>query len=198
MFNEHKQGQKDSVEEFLRDLMKLVKNGQYKDTDEEVQDRLVIGLTYREIKSKLQHIQDLTLAKAVRLARKEEQVKKQLKEQEENCKGEKEATAATYGVNLPQGHGSRGQAGENSYGHRQGQCRNRGRSQQQSQGQQWNYAPQPFPGQRCEWCRYTLHRRKSCPASGQTCTACGKNGHFWFVCKSGKRRAAQDEVTFQE
>ena len=49
-----------------------------------------------------------------------------------------------------------------------------------------------------ELCGYTSHCSKSCSASGQTCTDCGKGGQFQSVCTSQRRGVAQDEVTFQE
>jgi hypothetical protein len=71
----------ETVEEFVRDLQSLVLTCKYIDADDQVRDRFVIGLTDTQIKGKLQLTSDLTLEKAITMARQHEQVKSQLKQQ---------------------------------------------------------------------------------------------------------------------
>ena len=81
LFGEKVQKQGETVEEFVRQLQADVSKCDFADPDSMVRDRFVIGLKDTTLKKKLQLIPDLTLEKAVVLARQEELVKLQLQQQ---------------------------------------------------------------------------------------------------------------------
>jgi hypothetical protein len=78
VFQERAQKQEETVEEFLRDLQSLVKTCEYRDEEDQVRDRFVVGLRDSHIKQKLQLKADPTLSDAITLARQHEQVKQQM------------------------------------------------------------------------------------------------------------------------
>ena len=62
-------------------LQSLVKTCEYQDPEDQVRDRFVVGLQDISVKQKLQLMPDLTLSKAVDIARQHEQVKQQMAQQ---------------------------------------------------------------------------------------------------------------------
>ncbi|KAK7115575.1 hypothetical protein V1264_001415 [Littorina saxatilis] len=80
-FQERKQKETETVEEFYRSLRSLVAHCQYTDIDDQLQDRFVVGLKDVRLKEKLQLTHDLTLSKAIEVARQHEQIKQQMKQQ---------------------------------------------------------------------------------------------------------------------
>ena len=76
----HKRVQKtgESVEAFVRGLYELAQYCEFGGTKEEqIRDRIVIGISDGEVSQKLQLEQDLTLDRAVQIARQSEQIKQQ-------------------------------------------------------------------------------------------------------------------------
>ncbi|XP_014676826.1 PREDICTED: uncharacterized protein K02A2.6-like [Priapulus caudatus] len=82
LFQERVQSREETVEEFLRDLQAMVENCEYKDPEDQVRDRFVVGLLDRGVKQNLQLMPDLTLDKASAVARQHEQVKLQMVQQQ--------------------------------------------------------------------------------------------------------------------
>ena len=80
-FQERRQEESETIEEFYRSLRTLVAHCEYKDTEDQVRDRFVIGLNDYKLKEKLQLIHDLSLDKALEIARQHEQIKLQMKQQ---------------------------------------------------------------------------------------------------------------------
>ena len=64
-FQNSKQVQGETVEEFYRALRDLVRPCEYQDADEQIRDRLVVGLPDKKLQEKLRLISDLTLGKAL-------------------------------------------------------------------------------------------------------------------------------------
>ena len=62
----------ETIEEYYRSLHALVDHCEYIDIEDQVQDRFVVGLTDSRLKDKLQLIHELTLAKALEIARQHE------------------------------------------------------------------------------------------------------------------------------
>jgi len=79
-FNQRKQEDGESVDEFITDLYCLSEHCNYGRLREEmICDRVVVGLCDHNLAEKLQLVSDLTLEKAVKAARQAESVKKQQK-----------------------------------------------------------------------------------------------------------------------
>ena len=71
-FQERKQSDSETIEEYYRSLRALVAHCECIDAEDQVQDRFVVGLTDSRLKEKLQLIHALTLAKALEIARQHE------------------------------------------------------------------------------------------------------------------------------
>ena len=94
IFQERVQTTSESVEEFVRELQTLALHCDYTNTTEMVRDRLVMGMNDPLVKQKLQLMAaDLSLDKAVTIARQNEQVKTQRREQLQHTAHVSEARA---------------------------------------------------------------------------------------------------------
>lgn len=74
------QRQGESVEEFVRNLHELAAHCEFRDKDDQIRDRLVVGILDNDLSEKLQLESELTLVKAVDMARNSELVKNQIKD----------------------------------------------------------------------------------------------------------------------
>ena len=82
----HQRAQKhgESVEEYIRSLHELAGKCDFGDVkNENIRDRLVIGILDKDLSQKLQMMSDLTLDKACRQARQSEQIKGQIQSRAE-------------------------------------------------------------------------------------------------------------------
>ncbi|CAL1594813.1 unnamed protein product [Knipowitschia caucasica] len=82
----HKRSQRagEAVEAFVRSLYELAQHCEFgAGKDEQIRDRIVIGIMDKEVSQKLQLEADLTLERAIQLARQSEQVKQQSAERVE-------------------------------------------------------------------------------------------------------------------
>lgn len=79
----HRREQKvgESVEQYVRCLYELAEHAEFPQKEESIRDRLVLGLNDLDLSEKLQLESDLTLKKAITIARQHEQVKQELAEQ---------------------------------------------------------------------------------------------------------------------
>ncbi|KAF0029437.1 hypothetical protein F2P81_018542 [Scophthalmus maximus] len=76
-FHKHVQKPGETVEAFVRNLYELALHCQFgMTTDEQIRDRIVIGIHDNDVSQKLQLEPDLTLEKAIQLARQSEQIEK--------------------------------------------------------------------------------------------------------------------------
>ena len=80
-FHQRSQKSGETVETFVRSLYEIAEHCEFPDKKEQIRDRLVIGILDRELSEKLQLTPELTLEKAVDMARQFELVKSQLKDQ---------------------------------------------------------------------------------------------------------------------
>ena len=76
-FHSRTQEQGESVEQYIRHLYELAAHCDFTEREEEIRDRLVIGIKDKDLSLKLQMTSDLTLKKAVDMARHSELVKLQ-------------------------------------------------------------------------------------------------------------------------
>ena len=191
LFHSRIQQADENIEAYVRALHDMAARANFRDKDETIRDRLVLGVKDRELSQKLQMTPELTLKMAVDMARQQEQVKEQMTAQRSD-------NLDAVSVHGP----SRGNAG----GQRSGDQRNnRGNAGDQRRGDQRNYrgsrrgrrgrggaADGQRSGQPCPRCGRDKHDGTVCPAMGKTCRGCGKTNHFQRVCRS---RAAVDAVT---
>ena len=79
-FNRRRQEKGEPVNDFIMDLYRLAEHCSYGTLhDELIRDRIVVGLRSAALSEKLQRDADLTLEKAVQMAREDEIIKKQLR-----------------------------------------------------------------------------------------------------------------------
>ena len=161
----------ESIECFVRHLRELAPHcGFGSKEDENIRDRLIVGMLDKGVAHKLQMEQDnLTLEKAVELACHSELVKSQNEE----------------GVNVVRKdrrmkkHFQSSQRSSSSRGRGQGQSR---QPASQDRSKQSSGPAKP----KCGQCGY-VHRSKNlnaCPARGKTCNKCGGKGHFQAMCRT--------------
>lgn len=154
-FYTRNQSQGESVEEFVRALYQLSENCRFHDRNEMIRDRIVIGLLDKEVCQKLQLKDDLTLDKAVELARSHELIKKQ------NCQPPVPVDALRKSKKFPSSRSN-------------SNFKATGISKKKSQDSQ----------RICERCGSQEQGHKTCPAFGKICKKCGKQNHFAKMCRT--------------
>lgn len=162
-----------SVEEFERELHELAKYCDFKDKEDQIRDRFVLGLTDQQVQSKLHLESDLTLARAVELAKQYEQVK---------CEMSSKATDEVYKPKRfthNQSGSSRAMSNGRNYSYSKQQQQLPSKQKQHAEG-------------KCGKCGFT-HDRHRCPASGKECRNCNKKGHFAKMCFKRVVREVQCE-----
>ena len=137
----------------------MSEHAQYAEKEETIRDRLVLGLQDQELSQKLQLESDLTLDKAVTIARQQELVKTQIKEQRHGA-----AAAAVDSFSGGQHQFTRG-----------GRPSRRAKSKHAGTG--------TLTTQSCTRCG-TKHDKGNCRAKGQKCHKCQKFSHFARCCKT--------------
>ena len=171
-FQERKQLESETVEEFYRALCSLVTHCEYRDTDELVRDRLVVGLRDIKLKEKLQLTTDLTLDKALDISRQHEQIKEQMKSQQ--ATGDSAVTDEAK-QNERSKFSDRGRD-RMKYRSRGGRGNNRGRGMSRDMYQ--------MSENKCGQCGFEHTKDQYCPAKFQRCHKCSRKGHFERCCRS--------------
>ena len=97
-FHQRGQNQGETIEMFVRSLYEIADACDFKCKEEQIRDRLVIGILDRELSEKLQLQCDLTLNMAIQMARQSELVKSQVKIQ---------GQASSVSVQLEEVHNTR-------------------------------------------------------------------------------------------
>ena len=161
----------ESVEQYIRTLYELAAYCEFSDKSDSIRDRLVLGLTDREISQKLQLQRDLTLDAAVEIARHYEMVKGQLLDQRGLS-----TDSVRFGAPRRQTHSqSIGGKGEGS-----ARRESTGNTFVSHKGESANFV------KKCGNCGQS-HYKTACPAKGKSCRHCGKLGHFISVCRQRKQ-----------
>ena len=175
IFQERRQKPDESVEEFYRALTALAEHCGYQDLDEQIRDRLVVGLKDQKTKEKLQLTADLTLLKALEISRQQEQIKAQMRDQKAGAADIDEARKFKHR------HDSRSASASKLPG------RGKGKSFQKSFSE-------------CDQCG-GHHAEGRCPARGERCRECNRKGHFRRKCfklNKGAREVDADEHSHSE
>ena len=182
MFYERSQKEGESVEAYIRTLHEMATHCEFTKKEEQIRDRLVVGLRDKEVSQELQlKGNDLTLDQACTLARNTESVKRQLAEQHPRAVAE--VRRSSRGRGRGRGHASRG--------------RGRGSHQSQSQSshsssQRQRPAAQSSSSSTEEiLCRYCNRRhvadRNFCMAKNAKCHKCNQRGHYAKCCPQNRQ-----------
>ena len=163
VFHQRSQRQGESVEGYIRALYELAATCEFgAPRDEQIRDRLVVGILDKTISEELQMKSDLTLEKAIQIARQSEIVKSQLTQQQPHTVSE---------INKGRGSFHRGQRGRR-HGH-------------QSLGERTDQRSTPqFTDNGCNRCGKEKHPIEQCPAYRVKCHKCHKTGHYALKCKA--------------
>ena len=172
-FHRCSQKENETVDEYVRRLYDAAQYADFADKDNTIRDRLVLGLVDSEISEKLQLEDNLTLDKAISIAKRDDSVKKQLKEQRHV-----DAVRKDKG-----GRGQQKERHSNSGGANPGKG-GKPKVRHQKTGQSL-----------CNFCGYE-HPPRQCPAYGKRCKFCEGRHHFERVCNKKKKEnsARQNEV----
>lgn len=166
-FHQRAQQPGESIETFVRNLHEISEYCDFADKKEQIRDRLVIGISDKELSEKLQLRSDLTLEKAVEIARQSEMVKSQIKDQ----------SVSATNVEAVRKHSVMGQSQRNF-----NTSRGRGRGHRSSGGRgRGNHHGAGQSQGKCSKCNLR-HSRDHCFAKGKQCRRCHKYDHFAVCC----------------
>ena len=167
-FNRRKQEEGELVDDFIMDLYRLAEHCSYGELhDGLIRDRIVVGLRCAALSEKLQRDADLTLEKAVQMAREDETIKKEQALLRSDFQEDKAAGRSNSELDFV----------------RRKPPRKGGRPPSTSSPPN---IPQTQRRQsRCPRCGNSpTHGRQQCPARDATCHSCGKKGHFKSMCRT--------------
>lgn len=166
-FNMRKQGENEPVDTFVTALYSLAEHCKYGPLhDELIRDRLVVGLNDIRLSERMQLDKDLTLEKAIDMARQSEAVKQQQSNLRGECVTSKASGSVDRVINKNKTFQSRQKV--KSY---------HGANEKYKQSQS-----------RCHKCgKSPSHPKTHCPANSVFCHACGKKGHYQKVCASSRK-----------
>ena len=177
-FHQCNQKPGESSEEYIRHLHELSDTCSFGAAKQEnIRDRLVVGILNKELSEKLQLTSDLTLDKAVEMVRQSEQVKEHISEQ----------GAGSTGAELSEVSRAKQQRA------RQSEARGRGETRRSEGAQRWERGRNRSDdvtqqgekaGGECYRCGRRHGRGDRCPARNAECRACKRIGHFSVVCNS--------------
>ena len=166
-FNRRRQEEGEPVDEFIMDLYRLAEHCQYGSLrDELIRDRIVVGIRSASLSEKLQMDADLTLDKAVKMARENETIKQQQTLLRNDFQESKPGRTESRQEHL--GYVGR----KKPFSHEEKPKRD---------------TPPRLPQkpQVCSRCgKSPQHSRQQCPARDKECLKCGRKGHFKAMCRS--------------
>ncbi|MCY3930012.1 MAG: RNase H-like domain-containing protein, partial [Acidobacteria bacterium] len=161
-FNQRCQEDGETFDDFVTALYGLVEHCQYGNLQGEmIRDRVVVGLRNRKLSERLQLEADLTLEKAITMARQSESVRKQ----QPVIRGDRSEIAMESPVNVVNKQASFRSGVKSSKGKRN----------------QIEISQHKF----CTRCgKSPIHDYKDCPAKDAICHKCSRRGHFKRCCRS--------------
>ncbi|XP_036347585.1 uncharacterized protein LOC118756963 [Rhagoletis pomonella] len=167
-FNSRKQEEGEPFESYLLDLRKRVKHCGYTDMDRMIRDNIVIGTNSQKLQKKLLETENLTLSRAIEIARAAELVDKYTNEMQQQSKCTT-VNAIRSHKQISQNSGARNTI-ENTKSLSKENVRVKHNSRQSAN---------------CKFCK-GVHEFGKCPAFGKKCNNCGRLNHFSVACYSSQ------------
>ena len=199
--NQRVQKDGETVEQFITSLYQLADTCGYTDSikREHIRDRIVCGIKDKTLSKELQLKADLTLSKAIELARHHELVSAQSAEL--NGAHQMDEVKKHQGRNNQRRHQQSSRPQQSNKPPQQ-----QHRQQQQQQQQQQQHRPphqrQQQQNQRqqshCMRCGKSHSRDYTCRAASAQCHTCGKIGHFSVVCRQKNKGYTAGEIQSNE
>ncbi|UYV68125.1 K02A2.6-like, partial [Cordylochernes scorpioides] len=169
LFGLSSQRPEETIEEFLTVWHRISEHCEYANLREElIRNRLVLGVKDRKLSEKLMLNENLTLAKAVEIARQWEAVMRE--QQDLNPSTSQVDTTRKVAKQKPKASGH-------------------GKDNGRSTSRQTGSAKETDEGKKiptCFTCGTTKHHyryRDKCPAKDKVCGKCGKKGHYTNLCR---------------
>ena len=168
VFFSRSQTESETVEEFVTTLHALAEHCNFKTLkDELIRDRIVGGVRDKQLSERLQLISDLTLEKAITMAKQSEQVKKQNQIL----------------------HGVENEVKVNRINTRQNRKKEFWQQKVDKTPKSFDKTAKSKVGnslenKTCRRCGKDFHYFKDCPAANLQCHKCNKKGHFSKCCQS--------------
>ena len=164
-FNMRKQEENESVDSFVTALYALAEHCEYGALHNElIRDRLVVGLADTRLSERMQLDKDLTLDKAISMARQSEEIKRQQTSLRGDTCAKESRSVDRVAFKSKQQYRKKLTTQKNWGNHanveNHKQCRKCGKS--------------------------PSHPPSQCPANDVVCRGCGKKGHYKRVCLSAK------------
>ncbi|UYV68677.1 K02A2.6-like [Cordylochernes scorpioides] len=183
LFGLRSQRPEETIEEFVTVLHRISEHCEYANLREElIRDRIVLGVKDRKLSVKLMLNENLTLAKAVEIARQWEAVMRE--QQDLNPSTSQVDTTRKVAKQKPKASGHGKDNGRSTF-------RQTDSAKETDEGKK-------FPT--CFNCGTTKHHylyRDKCPAKDKVCGKCGKKGHYTNLCrrKNNEVNAISSEET---
>ncbi|KAL7865994.1 hypothetical protein SRHO_G00112410 [Serrasalmus rhombeus] len=170
-FNMRKQSEGESVDSFVTALYALAERCNYGVLhDELIRDRLMVGLLDKGLSERMQLDAELTLDKAVRMARQSEEVKKQQASLRGDTREQASDAKSVDRVRILKN--SKPVKNKPQYANKPHSAQYSKRNHSQSQCHKCGSSPP--------------HSKHDCPAREVKCHACGRKGHYSRMCRAPK------------
>ncbi|XP_064622558.1 uncharacterized protein LOC135484804 [Lineus longissimus] len=176
-FNQRRQSETESVDQFITDLFSLAEHCQFGNLkDELIRDRIVVGIKDTKLAEKMQLNSNLTLTKAMTMVRQCESVKAQQTVLRGTELGSTAEVAKVGGSDKPtSSKGGHKKPGWVKQHQRKGNPGGRTKSQWKNKDG------------KCHRCGKTpSHSKQNCPAKDAECHKCKFTGHYQKMCKNSK------------
>lgn len=168
-FNMRKQEPNESVDVFITAIHALAEHCKYGDLhDELVRDRIVVGLADTRLSERMQMEENLTLQKAIDMARQSEEMKRQQTALRSEAGNVMQVDANSMDRLIQKGR----------------RYENQRHTKQKWPRQQMQFKEKHTKSGHCYKCGGPPHPKSECPANDAKCRGCRKKGHYQRVCRN--------------